>query len=105
MRIYNTMTRQKEEFIPLNAGKAGIYVCGPTVYNYFHIGNARAFLVFDVLRRHLESRGFEVTYVQNLTDIDDKMIARAREEGVTVFELAERFIQAFFEDEIGRAHV
>jgi cysteinyl-tRNA synthetase len=92
------MSRRKEDFIPINEGKAGIYVCGPTVYNYFHIGNARAFLVFDVLRRHLESRGFEVTYVQNLTDIDDKMIARAREEGVTVFELAERFIRAYFED-------
>ena len=80
MRIYNSMTRKKETFVPLREGKVGIYACGPTVYNYFHIGNARPFIVFDVLRRYLEYRGYEVTFVQNFTDIDDKLIRRAAEE-------------------------
>ena len=87
MKIYNTMTRKKEEFVPLHEGKVGIYSCGPTVYNYFHIGNARPFIIFDTLRRHLEHMGYEVTFVQNFTDVDDKMIRRANEEGVTVYHL------------------
>ena len=93
MKIYNTMTRKKEEFVPLHEGKVGIYSCGPTVYNYFHIGNARPFIIFDTLRRHLEHMGYEVTFVQNFTDVDDKMIRRANEEGVTVAELGDRFIE------------
>jgi len=95
VEIFNSMTRKKEPFIPITEGKVGIYACGPTVYNYFHIGNARPFIIFDVLRRYLEHRGYEVTFVQNFTDIDDKMIARAREEGTTVQEVAERFIAEY----------
>ncbi len=98
MYIYNSMTRKKEEFKPIHAGKAGIYACGPTVYNYFHIGNARPFITFDVLRRQLEREGYDVTFVQNFTDIDDKMIRRANEEGITVQELAERFIAEYYKD-------
>ncbi|MCL1963711.1 MAG: class I tRNA ligase family protein, partial [Firmicutes bacterium] len=98
MRIFNTQTRQKEEFIPLEPGKIKMYACGPTVYDYFHIGNARAFVVFDTMRRHLERRGYDVQFVQNLTDIDDRMIKRANDEGITVKELADRFIAAYFED-------
>ena len=98
MKIYNTMTRKKEEFVPLHEGKVGIYSCGPTVYNYFHIGNARPFIIFDTLRRHLEHMGYEVTFVQNFTDVDDKMIRRANEEGVTVAELGDRFIEEYFRD-------
>jgi len=98
MKIFNTQTRRKEEFVPLEPGKVKMYACGPTVYNYFHIGNARAFVVFDTMRRYLEHRGYEVNFVQNLTDIDDKMITRAKEEGITVKELADRFIAAYFED-------
>jgi len=98
MHIYNSMTRRKEEFKPLNEGKVGIYACGPTVYNYFHIGNARPFITFDVLRRQLEREGYEVTFVQNFTDIDDKMIRRANEEGITVKELGERFIAEYYKD-------
>ena len=101
MKIFNTVTRKKEEFIPLHEGKVGIYVCGPTVYNYFHIGNARPFIVFDTLRRYLEFRGYQVNYVQNFTDIDDKMIRRANEEEITVKELAERFIVEYFVDTKG----
>ena len=98
MYIYNSMSRKKEEFKPIHEGKAGIYACGPTVYDYFHIGNARPFITFDVLRRQLEREGYDVTFVQNFTDIDDKMIRRANEEGITVPELAERFIAAYWED-------
>ena len=98
MQIYNSLTRRKEEFRPIHEGKAGIYACGPTVYNYFHIGNARPFITFDVLRRQLEREGYEVTFVQNFTDIDDKMIRRANEEGISVRELAERFIAEYFTD-------
>ncbi len=98
MKVYNSMSRTKEELIPLTPGKVGIYACGPTVYDYFHIGNARMFIVFDLLRRYLAYRGYEVTYVQNFTDVDDKMIARAQAEGVTVADLAHRFIDAYFED-------
>ena len=98
MQIYNSLTRKKEEFRPIHDGKAGIYACGPTVYNYFHIGNARPFITFDVLRRQLEREGYEVTFVQNFTDIDDKMIRRANEEGISVQELADRFIAEYFVD-------
>jgi len=98
MQIYNSMTRKKEDFKPIHEGKVGIYACGPTVYNYFHIGNARPFITFDVLRRYFEHRGYEVTFVQNFTDIDDKMIRRANEEGITVKELADRFIAEYYVD-------
>ena len=98
MYIYNSMTRKKELFQPLHEGKVGIYACGPTVYNFFHIGNARPFITFDVLRRQLEREGYEVTFVQNFTDIDDKMIRRANEEGITVKELGERFIGEYYKD-------
>ena len=98
MQIYNSMTRKKETFKPIHEGKVGIYACGPTVYNYFHIGNARPFIVFDVLRRYLEYRGYEVTFVQNFTDIDDKMIRRANEEGVTVKDVADKYIAEYFVD-------
>ncbi len=98
MQIYNSLTRKKEEFIPLHEGSVGIYACGPTVYNYFHIGNARPFITFDVLRRQLEREGYKVTFVQNFTDIDDKMIRRANEEGISVKELGERFIKEYFVD-------
>jgi len=98
MQIYNSLSRKKEEFKPLHEGKAGIYACGPTVYNYFHIGNARPFITFDVLRRQLEREGYDVTFVQNFTDIDDKMIRRANEEGITVKELADRFIAEYYVD-------
>ena len=98
MYIYNSLTRKKEEFKPVHEGKAGIYACGPTVYNYFHIGNARPFITFDVLRRQLEREGYDVTFVQNFTDIDDKMIRRANEEGITVKELADRFINEYYKD-------
>ena len=101
MRIFNTLTRQKDEFIPLEEGKAKIYACGPTVYNYIHIGNARPLCVFDVLRRYLEWRGYEVSFVQNFTDIDDKLIKKANEEGTTVPEVAERFIKEFWVDAKG----
>jgi cysteinyl-tRNA synthetase len=98
MLIYNSQTRKKEEFVPVTAGKVRMYACGPTVYNYFHIGNARPLIIFDVLRRYLESCGYAVTFVQNFTDIDDKMIARAAEEGIAVNDLAERFIAEYFTD-------
>lgn len=98
MKIFNTMTRKKEELVPVHPGEVRIYSCGPTVYNYFHIGNARPFMIFDTLRRYLEYRGYKVTFVQNFTDIDDKMIKRAAEENTTVKALAERFIDAYYED-------
>lgn len=98
MKIYNSQTRHKEEFVPIEPGKVRIYSCGPTVYNYFHIGNARPFIMFDLLRRYLEYRGYEVKFVQNFTDIDDKMIKRANEEGTTVEELGDRFIAEYFKD-------
>ena len=98
MWIYNSAHRRKEEFKPLHEGKVGIYACGPTVYNYFHIGNARPFITFDVLRRQLEREGYDVTFVQNFTDIDDKMIKRANEEGITVKELGEKFIAEYYKD-------
>lgn len=98
LTLYNDLTRCKEEFMPLIQGKVGFYVCGPTVYDFIHIGNARPFVVFDVLRRYMEHKGLEVIYVQNFTDIDDKMINKANELGISVEELAERFINAYFED-------
>ena len=82
MKIYNTLTRKKEEFVPIEEGKVRMYVCGPTVYNYFHIGNARPFVVFDTMRKYLEYRGYKVKFVQNFTDVDDKIIKKAIEEGV-----------------------
>lgn len=98
MKIFNTMSHKKEEFIPAVAGEYRIYVCGPTVYNYIHVGNARPAVVFDTLRRYLEYRGNKVLYVQNITDIDDKLIKRAEEEGCTVKELSEKYEAAFLED-------
>ncbi len=98
MRIFNSMTRKKEELIPLEPNHFKIYVCGPTVYDYFHIGNARPFIVFDTLRRYLLWSGYQVTYVQNFTDIDDKVIQRANTEGITTTELAERMIKEYFHD-------
>ena len=98
MRVYNSQTRQKEEFVPIREGQAGVYCCGPTVYDYFHIGNARPFIMFDLLRRVLKRQGYAVTFVQNFTDIDDKMIQRANREGVTVKELGDRFIEEYFKD-------
>ena len=101
MKIFNTLTRQKDEFIPINEGEVKIYACGPTVYNYIHIGNARPLCDFDVLRRYLEWRGFKVTFVQNFTDIDDKLIRKANEEGITVKQVAERYIKEFWVDAKG----
>ena len=98
MRIYNHLTHEKEEFVPLVPGKVMIYTCGPTVYDDFHIGNARPFILFDQLRRYFEYAGYEVKYVQNFTDIDDKMINRANAEGITVAQLADRFIAEYFKD-------
>ena len=101
MKIFNTLSRQKEELIPIEEGKLRIYACGPTVYNYIHIGNARPLCVFDVLRRYLEWRGWQVTFAQNFTDIDDKLIRRAQEENTTVPELAARYIEEFWTDARG----
>jgi len=101
MKLYNTMTRKKEEFVPLVPGEVKMYSCGPTVYNFFHIGNARPFIIFDTLRRYFEYRGYQVKFVQNFTDIDDKMIKNANEQGVTVRELADRFIEEYFTDAKG----
>lgn len=98
LEIYNTLTRKKEKFIPLKKGEVAMYVCGPTVYNYIHIGNARPFIIFDVVRRFLKFKGYKVKYIQNLTDIDDKMINKAKELKITVPELAEKFIQEYFID-------
>ena len=101
MKIYNSMTRTKEEFVPIEPGKVKMYSCGPTVYNYFHIGNARPFIVFDILRRYFEYRGYEVNFVQNFTDIDDKVIKKANEEGVTYDVIADRYIKEYFVDAQG----
>ena len=113
MKLYNTRSRTKEEFIPLKKGQLKLYACGPTVYNYFHIGNARAFLFFDVVRRYFEYLGYEVTYVQNITDIDDKIIEQAQAENQDFMQIADKYADAFLEDcaslgigaQIGRAHV
>jgi cysteinyl-tRNA synthetase len=98
IQIYNTLKREKEEFIPLEEGKVKMYVCGPTVYNYIHIGNARPAIVFDTVRRYLEFRGYDVNYVSNFTDVDDKLIRAAKELGEDVPTIANRFIEAYFED-------
>lgn len=101
MKIFNTMTRQKEEFIPVDKNEVKIYACGPTVYNYIHIGNARPLCVFDVLRRYLEYRGYNVKFVQNFTDVDDKIIKRANEEGLTFEEVSKKYINEFWTDAKG----
>lgn len=93
MKIYNTLTKQKEEFVPVHPGKVGMYVCGPTVYNYIHIGNARPMIIFDTVRRYFEYKGYDVNYVSNFTDVDDKIIKKANEEGVSATEIAERYIK------------
>lgn len=98
MKLYNTLTQQKETFVPIEAGKVRMYSCGPTVYNYFHIGNARPFIVFDVLRRFLEYAGYEVTFIQNFTDVDDKIINRSHEEGISPGEVSEKYIKEYFTD-------
>ncbi|GFI62044.1 cysteine--tRNA ligase [Clostridiales bacterium] len=101
MKVYNTLTRKKEEFIPMEPGKVKMYVCGPTVYNYIHIGNARPYVVFDTVRRYMEHKGLEVTYVQNFTDVDDKIINKANEENSTMEAVSERFIAEAFHDADG----
>ena len=98
MQVYNTLTNRKEEFVPIEPGKVRMYVCGPTVYNFFHIGNARPFVVFDTLRRYYKYRGYEVKFVQNFTDVDDKIINRAKEEGITAPEVSEKYIKEYFND-------
>ena len=92
MKIYNTMSKRKEEFVPLEEGKVKMYVCGPTVYNYIHIGNARPMIVFDTVRRYFEYKNYDVNYVSNFTDVDDKIIKKANEEGVTAEEISQRYI-------------
>ncbi|MDO5137281.1 MAG: cysteine--tRNA ligase [Oscillospiraceae bacterium] len=101
MRLYNTLTRQVDEFVPLEGNKVKIYACGPTVYNFIHIGNGRAACVFDTLRRYMLYRGYDVTFVQNFTDVDDKMINKANEEGTTVKNIADRYIKEYFTDADG----
>ena len=101
MKLYNTLTRSKEEFVPLEEGKVKMYVCGPTVYNYFHIGNARPFIIFDTFRRYLEYRGYDVSYIQNFTDVDDKIIKRSNEEGITPEQVADKYIEEYFKDADG----
>lgn len=101
MKLYNTLTRTKEEFIPIEEGKVKMYVCGPTVYNYIHIGNARPFIIFDTLRRYLEYRGYDVTFVQNFTDVDDKIIKRGHEEQIAPEEVANKYIDEYFIDADG----
>ena len=98
MKLYNTLTRKKEEFIPITPGEVKMYVCGPTVYNFFHIGNGRTFIVFDTIRRYLEYRGYKVKFVQNFTDIDDKMINKANEEGTTVKNIGDKYISEYYTD-------
>ncbi|HAU88003.1 MAG TPA: cysteine--tRNA ligase [Lachnospiraceae bacterium] len=98
MKIYNTLTKSKEEFVPLEEGKVKMYVCGPTVYNDIHIGNARPMIVFDTVRRYFEYKGYDVNYVSNFTDVDDKIIKKANEEGVTCKEITERYIKSVKED-------
>ena len=98
MKIYNTLTRKKEELVPQDPNELKMYVCGPTVYNFIHIGNARPFVVFDTMRKYLEYRGQKVKFVQNFTDVDDKIIKRAKEEGITAFEVGDKYIEAYFED-------
>ena len=101
MKLYNTLSRKKEEFKPIEEGKVKMYVCGPTVYNFIHIGNARPFIIFDTLRRYLEYRGYDVTFVQNFTDVDDKIIKRGHEENITPEEVANKYINEYFVDADG----
>jgi len=98
MKLFNSLTMQKEEFIPIEAGKVRMYACGPTVYNYIHVGNARPLIMFDVLRRYLEYRGYEVKFVQNFTDVDDKIIRRANEEGISSNAVSEKYIEEYYRD-------
>ena len=101
MEIYNTLTKRKEEFKPLEPGKVKMYVCGPTVYNYIHIGNARPMIVFDTVRRYMEYKGYDVNYVSNFTDVDDKIIKKANEEGVSPEEISQRYIAECKKDMAG----
>ena len=101
MKIYNSLTRKKEEFVPITPGEVKMYVCGPTVYNYFHIGNGRTFIVFDTIRKYLEYRGYKVNFIQNFTDIDDKMIKKANEEGTTVASIGDKYIDEYYKDADG----
>ena len=101
IKIYNTLTRKKEDFVPINDKEVKMYVCGPTVYNYFHIGNGRTFIVFDTIRKYLEYRGYDVKFIQNFTDIDDKMIKRANEENSTVKEVGDKYIEEYYKDADG----
>lgn len=101
MKVYNTLTRKKEEFIPIEEGKVKMYVCGPTVYDYIHIGNARPYVVFDTVRRYMEYKGYEVTYVQNFTDVDDKIINRANKENCTMEEISNKYVEEAFRDADG----
>ncbi|MGL4656053.1 MAG: cysteine--tRNA ligase [Sarcina sp.] len=101
MKVYNTLTNKKEEFKTIVPGEVNMYVCGPTVYNFFHIGNGRTFIVFDTIRRYFEYRGYKVNFIQNFTDIDDKMINRANEEGCTVKELGDKYIKEYYQDADG----
>ena len=101
MKIFNTLTKEKVDFVPINEGEVKIYACGPTVYNFIHIGNARPICVFDVLRRYLEYRGYDVTFVQNFTDIDDKIIKRANEEGTDYETVSKKYIEEFWTDANG----
>ena len=98
MLLYNTLTKKREEFVPITLGKVSIYVCGPTVYDLIHIGNARPMIVFDTLRRYLEHRGYEVNYVSNFTDVDDKIIKKSIEEGISAQEVSERYIKECKQD-------
>ena len=98
LKLYNTLTKQVEEFIPLNPPNVGMYICGPTVYDYFHIGNARTFIMADIIRRYLEYKGYNVKFVMNLTDIDDKIIKKSIEEKVPASNVAKKYTEAFFED-------
>ena len=101
MRLFNTMSRKKEEFVPLEEGKVRMYVCGPTVYNLIHIGNARPMIIFDTVRRYLEYKGYDVNYVSNFTDVDDKIIKKANEEGVSPEEISQRYIAECKKDMAG----
>ena len=98
MKIYNSLTKKKEEFKPIQEGKVGMYVCGPTVYNFIHIGNARPMIVFDTVRRYMEYKGYEVNYVSNFTDVDDKIINRSKESGIPADVLARKFEKRYRED-------
>ena len=101
MKLFNSMSRKKEEFVPITPGEVKMYCCGPTVCNYIHVGNARPMILFDVLRRYLEYRGYKVTFVQNFTDVDDKIIKRANEEHATSQEISEKYIEEYFKDAHG----